>query len=556
VSFTDALITTGPALVLLLAALVVVFMDLFIERQDRALLPLTALTGVVLAGVLLLVGQSDGLWAAAQETGNVLTQRPFFGALVADHVAVVMILVVLVATALAICASTSRASHSRLGTGEYYGLILTAAAGMVLLAMSHDFLTLIVAFETMSIATYILAASQREDLRSNESGLKYFVQGAFATGIMLFGIALYYGATGSLSLGPVQIMPGLGKLLVPALALLLIGLAFKIGAAPFQVWIPDVYQGAPTAVTGFMATGVKAAAFAILYRVVVEALPAAILAARDTDISLRPLLPLFWTVSALTMVVGNFAAIRQRNLKRMLAYSGIAHTGYLMMLFAAWAQRGAQVEEFRIDTMAFYLLVYAVMTLGAFGVLTLVRDGRGRRLETFADIAGLARRQPWVALAMTIFMVSLAGLPPMGGFLAKFMVFREAVRADLIVLAVLGIVTSIVSLYYYLLVPVYMYMYDPDSFLRPFYEPHGWDEVSPATAPVIGPANVAASGEKRNEAAPTMPGAERPERDPDEVPGPAFEPDWGARFVIYGGAVLTVLLGIRPDLVPLLLLMQ
>ena len=547
--FLDACLAIGPVLALLVGALVVVFLDLALRSEDRPILPLVSIAALVVGIVLLALGAGPT---------QVLTAGPFAGALIQDPFGSGITLVVLLATLLAILSSTSRLHHSRLGTGEYYGLILIAAAGMGMMAMSYDFLTLVVSLEITSIATYILAGSQREDLRSNESAIKYFVQGAFSTGLLLFGIAFYYGATGTISLNPEQLGTAnnlnTGLLLVPALALLLIGFAFKVGAAPFHVWIPDVYEGAPTPVTSLMATAVKAAGFAVFYRVLVAAF-GPLMSEPDTKLSFDVLSSLLWAMAALTMIIGNFAAIRQLSIKRMLAYSGIAHTGYLMIAFATWAHTASiSGEAFgrpRQEAMIFYLLVYGIMTVGSFGVLTLARDRQGRQLETFQQLAGLARRQPLVALSMTVFMVSLAGLPPLGGFVAKFLIFRDAVQEGLWALAVLGIITSAVSLYYYLRVPVYMYMYEPDSFVRPLFQPQvaleaaGGSQVAQSNPDASNPEGVA---QDQSEASATDDSAPSATGTGVELPA-LFEPDWGARFVIYGGALLTVALGIKPDLV-------
>lgn len=537
--FLEACLAIGPVLVLLLGALVVVFLDLALRSEDRPILPLVSITALVVGIVLLALGAGPT---------QVLTAVPFAGTLIQDPFGSGIMLVVLLATLLAILSSTSRLHHSRLGTGEYYGLILIAAAGMGLMAMSYEFLTLVVSLEITSIATYILAGSQREDLRSNESALKYLVQGAFSTGLLLFGIAFYYGATGTISLNPrdLETVNNLNTelLIVPALALLLIGFAFKVGAAPFHVWIPDVYEGAPTPVTSLMATAVKAAAFAVFYRVLVVAL-GPMMSEPGSKLSFDVLSSLLWAMAALTMIIGNFAAIRQLSIKRMLAYSGIAHTGYLMIAFATWAHTASTSGEAfgrsRQEAILFYLLVYGIMTAGSFGVLTLARDRQGRQLETFQQLAGLARRQPLVALSMTVFMVSLAGLPPLGGFVAKFLIFRDAVQEGLWALALLGIITSAVSLYYYLRVPVYMYMYEPDSFVRPLFQP----QVAASNSDASNPAGV---DQDQGEESATDDDAPSAIGTGVELPAP-FEPDWGARFVIYGGALLTVALGIKPDLV-------
>jgi NADH-quinone oxidoreductase subunit N len=334
----------------------------------------------------------------------------------------------------------------------------------------------LISLEIMSISTYILTGSSRDDLRSNEAALKYLVLGAFSTAFLLLGMAFYYGAFGTLSLTPSALFQSLPQaeresreaFLFISMGLIFVGALFKVGASPFHFWIPDVYEGAPTAVTGLMAVGVKAAAFAVVARVAFETFGSA---------HFRQVwLPLILVAAVLTMVIGNILAMRQSNIKRMLAYSGIAHTGYLLLAFLVMpAANDTAVMNDHLKAVVFYLLTYGVMTLGAFGVIALVRED-GKPLETIDDYAGLAKEHPGVALCMTIFMLSLAGMPPMGGFFAKFMVFRGAIeqgtiqaaqgKHSIIIAAVIGILTSVASLYYYLRVIVAMYM-SPENATEP-----------------------------------------------------------------------------------------
>jgi NADH-quinone oxidoreductase subunit N len=462
-----------PVGVVLAAALVVVLLDLVLPRQERYLLPWIAFGGCVLALFsvyqthLVLVEQR--MWFlsyAARLAGNSADPVILQGAFALDGFGIAIWAVACLAGALAVLIAASHPEESVLASGEFYGLMLLAVAGMMLLGVAHDWATLVVSLEIMSVATYILAGSKREDLRSNEAALKYLILGGFGTAFLLLGVVFYYGANGSLSLTPnaaLLRLPEDERLAREMLSSLGMGLAlagalFKIGATPFHFWIPDVYEGAPTAVTALMASGVKAAGFAVLARVFFETFGDAAFRAQWVAL----LLP----AAVLTMVAGNILAMRQNNLKRMLAYSSIAHTGYLLLAFLVLPRRGdGAVMGEHLQAVLFYLVLYSVMTLGAFAVVSLQRED-GRALETMDDFAGLAKEQPGIALCMALFMVSLAGLPPTGGFFAKFLIFRDAIaqgviergNTGIIIAAVIGILTSVASLYYYLRVVVMMYM--------------------------------------------------------------------------------------------------
>jgi NADH-quinone oxidoreductase subunit N len=325
--------------------------------------------------------------------------------------------------------------------GEYYALLLLATAGMFLMVSAVDMITVFMGLELMSIPIYALAGFDRRKLRSNESGLKYFMIGAFASAILLYGMALLYGATGHTDFQGIRDgFDAASPLAMAGLALVLVGFAFKISSVPFHQWTPDVYEGAPTSVTAFMSVTVKASAFVILLRFLVLSLPES--PERLTD--------LFWVLSALTMIVGNFMAVIQTNVKRLLAYSSIAHAGYVLVGFVAGtAEAHAAV--------LFYLLVYVFMNLGAFGVVVALAQG-GQESERIDDFAGLAHKRPALAAVMTLFLVALAGIPGTAGFMGKFYVFSAAVKSGYVNLAILGVLTSVVSVYYYMRVPVAMYM--------------------------------------------------------------------------------------------------
>ena len=335
--------------------------------------------------------------------------------------------------------------------GEFYALCLMAAVGMCLLVRGSDLLFLFIALELMSVSTYALAAYLRTGERPAEAAFKYFLLGAFSSALFLYGAALCFGATGQTSLAGIAAAGG-GPLLLAGLAFVLAGLAFKVAAVPFHMWAPDVYEGSPTPVTAFMSIGVKTAAFAALARLLFSGFGASGVAG-PTSWG-----PLVQGLAALTMVFGNLFALSQRNVKRMLAYSSIAHAGYLLVAIAAGATRGGRGEA--IQGLLFYLAAYTVTAAGAFAALASLEnlsseDAQPWDLERFAGLAG---RRPWAAAATAVLMLSLAGVPPSAGFIAKLLVFRAAVDAGLWPLAVVGVLSAVVGLYYYLRVVVYMYM--------------------------------------------------------------------------------------------------
>jgi len=368
--------------------------------------------------------------------------------------------------AVAVLLSWDYVRRTRIHRAEYYVLILTATLGMILMAASNDLITIFLGLELMSLSLYVLVGFRRSRLESNEAALKYFLLGAFASGFLLYGIALVYGATGSTNLAriaeflantPVRSNP---LLLVGGL-LLLTGLLFKVAAVPFHMWTPDAYEGAPTSVTAFMSVGAKAAAFAALLR-----------------FGLRGLggvpgewVPVLSAVAMLTMTVGNVTALLQTNLKRMLAYSSIAHAGYVLVAVVAGGTEGASAA-------LFYLAVYAFMNLGAFGLLTLLGRG-GQERVLLADVAGLGFRQPFLGLALAVFMISLGGIPPTAGFMGKVYVFGTALKAGLLPLVIVGVLNSVVSVYYYLRVTVAMYMQEPQG------EPTGISWTPPAAIAIV-----------------------------------------------------------------------
>jgi NADH-quinone oxidoreductase subunit N len=336
----------------------------------------------------------------------------------------------------------------RINHGEYYALLLLATSGMLLLVGSSDMIMLFLALEIMSIPIYVLAGFDRRRVRSNESSLKYFLVGSFASAILLYGMALLYGSTGHTDFEGIRSGLDGSRLSVIGLGMVLIGFAFKISAVPFHQWTPDVYEGAPTSVTAWMSVTVKVAAFAALLRVVTGAF-------RGVD---APVESLLWGLAALTMLVGNFMAVIQDNVKRMLAYSSVAHAGYLLIGFVAATPQAW-------SAVLFYLLAYVFTNLGAFGVVVALAD-RGEDRDQIEDFAGLAATRPALAALMTLFMLSLAGIPGTIGFIAKFQLFLAAVRDGEVGLTVLAVLASVVSVYYYLRLPVVMYMRQPGETSR------------------------------------------------------------------------------------------
>jgi NADH-quinone oxidoreductase subunit N len=399
------------------------------------------------------------LWSALAQMGD--PARPLFsGAAVTDGFGHLVAAVVCAALLLSCPVAYSYLESLRATRGEFYALSLFSAAGMCLLAQATDLIVVFISLEVMSLSVYALCAYLRRGRRPAEAAFKYFILGSFASAIFLYGAALAFGATGSTRLGDVAAAlrtggpAGASTLLYASAALLASGFAFKVAAVPFHMWVPDVYDGAPAPVTGFMAAGVKAAAFATLVRILVGGFGDA--AAATGPRGWRELV--VW-LALLTMLVGNLLAIPQRSVKRMLAYSSIAHAGYLLVAVASMAAMAPRSDA--TEGLLFYLAAYGATVIGAFAVVAIIERrlalaGSGDDLSSWA---GLSERHPGLAAAMSLFMISLAGIPPTAGFMAKLTVFRAAVEAGLTPLAVFGVLTSVAGLYYYLRVVVYVYMY-------------------------------------------------------------------------------------------------
>jgi len=442
--------TILPIILLVAWACALLLVDLFIPRGRKGWTALLAAVG--LAGALGVTLAQAGWERSA-----------FGGMVVLDGFSSFLSVLFLASGLLAIAIAYGYLKRMGLERGEYYTLMLFSISGMLLMAQAADLIVTFLALELLSIPLYVLAAFARPRADSEEAGLKYFLLGAFATGFVVYGITLVFGATGATALSGIAAAVAAGTftkyLLLIGAALILVGFSFKVAAVPFHMWTPDVYQGAPTSVTGFMAVGAKAAGFAALLRIFVTALPSL-----DVD-----LVPVLWGLAALTMVVGNVVAISQTNIKRLLAYSSIAHAGYILMAFVAFGN--PKVAPDAVASALFYLVAYAVTSFGTWAAVIALEKPDGKGLE-ISDFAGLGRKRPLLAAAMTIFMLSLTGMPPTLGLVGKFYLFRTALQGGFIGLAVIGVLTSLVSAYYYLRVVVTMYMRegDPETTREPWLD--------------------------------------------------------------------------------------
>ena len=432
-----------PELIMLAAGLITLLADLVAAQGRKGWLSLVGLAGVVAAIVVTAL-----LWAGGSN-GDA-----FNGMINDDRVTLFANVVILFSVGVALLFSPGYIERQNIiHEGEYYTLMILAALGMMLMSAASNLMILFVGLEILSLALYILSAIVTTRRRSQEAGMKYFILSSFASAFLLYGMALTYGATGATNLSAIRAFlnghrdfplgSGFGPLLLVALGLMAVGFCFKVSAIPFQAWTPDVYVGAPTSVTAFMSVGTKVAAFVGLARVFFFALP-----------SLRvEWEPVFWVIAVLTMIGGNLLAASQRDVKRMLAYSSVANAGYMLVAVATHTQAALQ-------GLLIYLACYAVMNLGAFGVVLAIerRDGQGTTLD---DFAGLARRRPGLAALMALFMFALAGTPATAGFIGKWYVFYAAMTGSHVELAIIGVVASLVGVYYYLRVVWAMYFAEP-----------------------------------------------------------------------------------------------
>ncbi len=431
--------TLLPVLVLTAWACALLLVDLFIPAARKGTTAVLAVFGLALSLGLTLAQIGD-------------SGLGFFGMVVLDGFSIFLNALLLLSGMLGIALAYGYLRRMGLERGEYYSLLLFSLIGMLLMVQAADLIVVFLALELLSIPLYVLSAFNRTQAESEEAGLKYFLLGAFSGGFVVYGIALIFGATNTTSIYKVVEAAAAGAnplLLSVGAALVLVGFGFKVAAVPFHMWTPDVYQGAPTAVTAFMSSGAKIAGFAALLRVFSIAFPS--LSADFT--------PILWGLAALTMVAGNLIAISQTNIKRLLAYSSIAHAGYILMAFVPYGNPA--VMPVSVAAGLFYLVSYVVTNFGAWAVVIALEKAEGKGLE-ISDYAGLGRKYPALAAAMTVFMLSFIGFPPTIGLVGKFYLFRAVIDGGFIGLAVIGVLTSLISAYYYLRVVVTMYMQEGD----------------------------------------------------------------------------------------------
>ena len=427
-----------PELVVVITALVVLLFDLALAKDKKTPLAILSLLGLAISLIFSIFMWREGVSAYA-----------FNQLIVIDRFTLFFNALFIVASFITLLISINYLREEGINYGEYYTLVLLATVGMMLMAKANDLIMVFLGLETLSISIYVLVGFLRTNVKSNESSLKYFLLGAFSSAFLLYGIALVYGATGTTKLPDIaryiENTPHLlsNPLLLAAVGLLIVGFGFKVALVPFHMWTPDVYEGAPTSITAFMSVGVKAAAFSAFLRVFLSSFSA--LRADWTMI--------LWILAVLTMTLGNVVAIIQENIKRMLAYSSIAHAGYILVAMTA----GGSLAT---TSIIYYLMAYTLMNLGAFAVVILYGK-KGEENILISDYAGAGFKYPFLSVAMTIFMFSLAGIPPLAGFVGKFYIFSAAVKQGFIWLTIIAVLNRLVAVYYYLRVTVIMYMSEP-----------------------------------------------------------------------------------------------
>ena len=430
-----------PMIALLTWAILLLVADLWIPADRKGLTALLAAIGLAVS-----LGLALSQLAFTQGGGSLTA---FHDMVVTDGFSIYLDIIFLGSGLAAVTLAYDYLKRMHIERGEYYSLLLFTLSGMLLMASAHDLIIVFLALELLSIPLYILAGFARPRVESEEASLKYFLLGAFATGFVLYGISLIFAATGQTNLAgvlaAVQTPALIRPLFLAGAALFLVGLGFKVAAVPFNMWVPDVYQGSPSPVSAFMSVGAKVAGFAALLRIFVMAFPS--LGAELT--------PVLWGLAALTMLVGNVLALAQNNIKRLLAYSSIANAGYLLMALVPYAS--GQASATSVAAMLFFFAAYALTSLGAWAVVVALEQAEGQGLS-IDDYAGLGRKYPWLALAMTVFMLSFTGVPLTLGFWGKFFLFRAAVQGGFTGLALVGLLTSLLSAYYYLRVVVVMFM--------------------------------------------------------------------------------------------------
>ena len=425
----------SPLLIIVFASLLVLILEVFLRRENKNYLAYLSLSFLVICGFVCIK-----FWDKDYSY--------FDGNLFLDNLSLFFIFILVLATAFVILLSMKYISLQDANYGEFYALLLLALSGVVIMVSSTDLLVIFLGLEVLSISSYTLAGLRIKDEKSSEAAIKYFLLGSFATAFLVYGLALLYGSSGSTNIITIINVFGsetsLSLMALIGLGLVIVSFGFKIAVVPFHMWTPDVYQGAPTPITAFFSVVPKAAGFAILLRIFFPYWKVAL--------NSQAIFWLLWIISALTMVVGNLVALRQTNLKRILAYSSIAHAGYLLVAILAQDN----------SSLVFYLTVYLFMNIGAFAAV-IALSKKGKEYLELEDYAGVGFKYPWIGITFSIFLFSLAGFPPTGGFLAKFYIFAAAVRQGLVPLVIIGVLASLISVFYYLRIIVYMYMREPSQ---------------------------------------------------------------------------------------------
>jgi NADH-quinone oxidoreductase subunit N len=488
-----SLLAILPAIGLTVLAVIVLGLDLYLPESQRRSIAVVSGVGLGLIAILSLIVSPQVVQEAARTANPAISEEALSRMLVWGGMIRYDVLTQLFTTLVLMAgAITSLISIDVKGVGrkgEFYLILIVSSLGMVLMAGSADLIMAFLALETTSIPLYILAGFKRDDNRSAESGLKYFLFGSFASAIMLYGLSLLYGFTGQTNLYELAgylNSEAFASNSVPALVamiLVVVGFGFKISAVPFHFWTPDVYEGAPTPVTAFLSVASKAASFALLIRFFVAVFPAS---AVIGNVDLQNFWVQLMAASAvISMTLGNVVALAQRNIKRLLAYSSIAQAGYTLIGVAAIQSGTLEGQQGAVASVAFYMFMYMFTNLLAFAVVVLFSEATGS--ETIADLAGLSRRSPWLAVAMTLALLSLAGIPPAAGFFGKFFLFNAAVQSGLTWLAIIGVLNAIVALYYYLVVIKIMYVdrsADEDNPI-PVSRPYVWAIAIAAVAVIL-----------------------------------------------------------------------
>lgn len=448
-----------PMVVLIAWSCVLLIVDLFIPKQHKGWTALLAALGLLL-----------NLGLTVTKVGQ--ATAGFNGMVIQDGFSSFLNILFLGSGLAGIALAYDYIKRMEIERGEYYVLLLFSISGMMLMSQANDLIVVFLALELLSIPLYVLAGFARPRLESEEASLKYFLMGAFSGGFVVFGIALVFGASGTTNLSEIFSAIGSSAANLPLLtigaALILVGLGFKVAAVPFHMWTPDVYTGSPSAVTAFMSVGAKAGGFAALLRIFISAFPSL-----STNMTM-----ILWTVSALTMFLGNVVAIAQSNIKRLLAYSSIAHAGYILMALVPFGN--TSLNKHTISAVLFYLVAYALTSFGAWAVVIALEKAEGKGLA-LDDYAGLARKYPLLAASMAIFMLSFTGVPPTLGFMGKFYLFRTVIEGGYLGLALIGVFTSLISAYYYLRVIVIMYMREGEPVARTEF----WVQFTAAATAVL-----------------------------------------------------------------------